>query len=173
MTCIAVVRQDKKIFMAGDRGASDEDSILTLSAPKVWKTGQYLLGYAGTADGERIRHNFKPPTPEGNLDKFMYTKFVTYLKDFYDKWWIDTSKDSDFGMIICVRGRIFEHNSADMSLNEYDQDYLAMGSGASFAYGALYASQKQKNGRARVVQAVNSAINFSISCVGPVDTVSL
>ena len=37
MTCIAVVRQDKNIYMAGDRGASTEDSILVLTAPKVFK----------------------------------------------------------------------------------------------------------------------------------------
>ena len=119
--------------MAGDRGASDDDNILALSAPKVWKIGEYLLGYAGTMHGERIRHNFKPPAPENNLDKFMYSKFIKYLRTFYENWWVDTSKDSDFGMIICVRGRIFEHNAIDMSLTEYQQPFLAMGSGAQYA----------------------------------------
>ena len=44
MTCIAVVRQDKTVYMAGDRGASTEDSILSLKAPKVFKIGPYLFG---------------------------------------------------------------------------------------------------------------------------------
>jgi hypothetical protein len=35
LTCIAVVRQENKIYMAGDRGASDENSMLTLKAPMV------------------------------------------------------------------------------------------------------------------------------------------
>jgi ATP-dependent protease HslVU (ClpYQ) peptidase subunit len=173
LTCIAVVRQENKMFMAGDRGASDENSMLTLKAPKVWKTGQYLIGYAGTMDGERIRLNFKPPVPDGNLDRFMYTKFLISLRDFYDRWWVDVSKDSDFGMIICVKGRMFEHSAVDMSLTEYDLDYLAMGSASEFALGSLYSTQKQKNGRNRVIQAVGAAINFSTSCTGPIDTVSI
>ncbi len=60
MTCIAVVRDPatNKIYMAGDRGASDDGTILSLTSPKVWKLGPYLIGYAGAMDGERIRYNF-------------------------------------------------------------------------------------------------------------------
>ena len=172
MTCIAVVKQDGKVYMAGDRGASDEDNIMSIVAPKVWKTGPYLFGYAGTMDGERIRHNFKPPLPEGNLDKFMYTKFIKSLRKFYEEWWVDTSKDADFGMIICIRGRIFEHNAIDMSLTEYQQPFLCMGSGSQYAYGSLYSTQKQKNPRNRLRQAIAAAIEYSPSCKGPIDTVS-
>jgi ATP-dependent protease HslVU (ClpYQ) peptidase subunit len=55
MTVLAVVRHEDKVYMAGDRGASDDNTILSLTAPKVWKLGPYLLGYAGALDGERIR----------------------------------------------------------------------------------------------------------------------
>jgi hypothetical protein len=37
----------------------------------------------------------------------------------------------------------------------------------------MYATDKQKNARNRVVQAVNAAIKFNPSCMGPVDIVSL
>ena len=38
MTVLAVVRDQatNKIYMAGDRGASDDNTILSLTAPKVW-----------------------------------------------------------------------------------------------------------------------------------------
>jgi ATP-dependent protease HslVU (ClpYQ) peptidase subunit len=174
MTCIAVVRQDNKIFMAGDRGASDDDTILTLSTPKVWKLGPYLIGYAGTLDGERVRYNFNPYVPDiKDIDKFMQTKFIKQLRQFYNDWWVDTSKDADLGLIICVRGQIYEHNAVDMSLSKYTGDYLAMGSGAQYAYGYLNATEKIKDGKKRVMGAVSSAIKFSPSCVGPVDVVSL
>ena len=53
MTVLAVVRdlETNKIYMAGDRGASDDNTILPLTSPKVWKLGPYLLGYAGALDG--------------------------------------------------------------------------------------------------------------------------
>ena len=174
MTCIAVVRQDNKIFMAGDRGASDDDTILTLSTPKVWKLGPYLIGYAGTLDGERVRYNFNPYVPDiKDIDKFMQTKFIKQLRQFYNDWWVDTSKDADLGLIICVKGQIYEHNAVDMSLSKYTGEYLAMGSGAQYAYGYLNATEKIKDGKKRVMGAVSSAIKFSPSCVGPVDVVSL
>jgi ATP-dependent protease HslVU (ClpYQ) peptidase subunit len=174
MTCIAVVRHENKIYMAGDRGASDDDTVLTLTTPKVWKLGPYLIGYAGTLDGERIRHNFNPYVPDiKNIDKFMQTKFIKQLRTFYTEWWIDTTKDADLGLIICIKGQIYEHNAIDMSLSKYTLDYLAMGSGAAYAYGSLHASEKSKDPRKRVVNAINAAIKFSPSCVGPVDVVSI
>ena len=93
--------------MAGDRGASDDGTILALTAPKVWKIGPYLIGYAGSMDGERIRHNFKPSAPNiKDTDKFMQTRFIKELKEFYNEFWVDTSKDGDLGLIIAVRGEI-------------------------------------------------------------------
>ena len=46
-------------------------------------------------------------------------------------------------------------------------------SGAEYAYGYLSATEKSKNPRNRVVGAVNSAIKFSPTCMGPVDVVSI
>lgn len=173
MTCIAVVRQDDNIYMAGDRGASDEDTIFVLTAPKVFKIGPYLLGYAGSMDGERIRHNFKPPVPKGkDLDKFMYTDFIIALRNFYENWWVDISKDSDFGMIICIDGQIYEHNAVDMSLTKYETDFIAMGSGSQLAMGSLHATKNQKNAKRRVQLAVEAAIEYSTSCRGPIDIIS-
>ena len=161
MTVLAVVRHEGKIFMAGDRGASDDNTILSLTAPKVWKLGPYLLGYAGALDGERIRYNFNPYIPDiKDTDKF-------------NDWWVDTSKEGDLGLIICIKGQIYEHNAIDMSLSKYNLDYLAMGSGAEYAYGYLNATENSKDPRKRVVGAVNSAIKFSPSCMGPVDVVSI
>jgi ATP-dependent protease HslVU (ClpYQ) peptidase subunit len=174
MTCIAVVRQDDKVYMAGDRGASDDGTILALDAPKVWKIGPYLIGYAGSMDGERIRYNFKPTPPNiKDTDKFMQTKFIKQLKKFYTDWWVDTGKDSDFGLIIAVKGQIYEHSSSDMSLSKYEVDYLAMGSGAEYAYGALHATEKIKDPRRRLQAAVGAAIKFSPTCMGPIDIVSI
>ena len=48
-----------------------------------------------------------------------------------------------------------------------------MGSGAEYAYGYLNATEKSKDPRKRVMGAVNAAIKFSPSCMGPVDVVSI
>jgi len=177
MTCIVVVRDtlNSKLWMAGDRGVGDDNNISTSLTPKIWKKEGFLFGYAGSMDGDRIRHLFLPPEYEGrgSIDKFMYSKFLKALRKFYEEWWVDVSTTSDFGMIICIRGKIYEHNAADMSLTQYEQDYLAMGSGADLALGSLYSTQKQKDARKRVATAVNAAINHSTSCKGPIDILSI
>lgn len=173
MTCIVALKHEGKVYMAGDRGASDDNIILALEAPKVWKIGPYLIGYAGGLDGERIRYNFKPTAPNiKDTDKFMQTKFIKELREFYNEFWVDTSKDGDLGLIIGIRGEIYEHSAVDMSLSKYTLPYMAMGSGSEYAYGVLFATDKQKNARNRVLQAVNAAIKFSTSCTGPVDIVT-
>jgi ATP-dependent protease HslVU (ClpYQ) peptidase subunit len=50
--------------------------------------------------------------------------------------------------------------------------YVSIGSGSEYAYGVLYATDKQKNARNRVNQAVSAAIKFNPSCMGPVDIIS-
>jgi ATP-dependent protease HslVU (ClpYQ) peptidase subunit len=173
MTCIVALRHEDKVYMAGDRGASDDGVILSLESPKVWRVGPYLIGYAGSMDGERIRHNFKPTAPNiKDTDKFMQTRFIKELREFYNEFWIDTSKDGDLSLIIAIRGEIYEHSSGDMSLSRYSVPYVAIGSGSEYAYGVLYATDKQKNARNRVMSAVSAAIKFSPSCMGPVDILS-
>jgi 20S proteasome alpha/beta subunit len=103
----------------------------------------------------------------------MQTKFINQLKTFYNDWWVETGKDSDFGLIISVRGEIYEHSAGDMSLSKYTVPFLAMGSGSEYAMGYLDATQKTRDARKRVVGAVNSAIKFSPSCMGPVDVISI
>jgi 20S proteasome alpha/beta subunit len=173
MTCIVAARQADKIYMAGDRGASESNLIMSLTSPKVWKYGEYIFGYCGSMDGDRMKYNFKPPTPKGDdLDKFMYTDFLIALRVFYENWWVDVSNDSDFGLLIGIRGKIYEHNAVDMSLNQYMHDYVAMGSGSEYAYGSMYSTENLKDTRKRVLKAVSAAIKFSTSCQGPVDIVS-
>jgi hypothetical protein len=60
-----------------------------------------------------------------------------------------------------------------MSLSAFTSDYLAMGSGASYALGYLHATEKVKDGRKRVMGAVGSAIKFSPTCIGPIDVLSI
>jgi 20S proteasome alpha/beta subunit len=102
----------------------------------------------------------------------MHTKFIKELREFYNEFWIDTSKEGELSLIIGIRGEIYEHSSGDMSLSKYSLPYMSIGSGSEYAYGVLYATDKQKNARNRVMQAVNAAIKFNPSCMGPVDIIS-
>jgi ATP-dependent protease HslVU (ClpYQ) peptidase subunit len=172
MTCIAALKANGKVYMAGDRGASTDDSIMHISKPKIKIIGPYLIGYAGTMEGQKIQYSFDPPRPhpEEDLDIFMHTTFLKYLKDFYEEWWVETSKDSELEMLISIEDKLYEHSSSDMSMNEFSSPFLSIGSGSPFAMGYLSAVLSTKISPEKMVEgAVKTAIKFSPTCSGTVD----
>jgi ATP-dependent protease HslVU (ClpYQ) peptidase subunit len=103
----------------------------------------------------------------------MNTKFLRYLKDFYDEWWVETSKDSELSLLIAIRDKLYEHNASDMSLNEFSSPFVSIGSGSNFAMGYLSATSITKSTpEKRVEGAVKTAIKFSPTCSGTVDILS-
>jgi len=171
MTCIAAVVQNGEMYIAGDRAASEDDIILSLDSPKVWSSGEYLFGYYGRLNGEIVKHNFIPPRVVGNVDRFMQTTFRKALKEFYSEWDIPMSDSNEFGMLICVGGKIFEHNISDMSITSYDTDFLAVGSGSSYAIGSLFSTQNYKDPKRRLKIALECATKYSTTCQEPIDVV--
>lgn len=171
MTCIAALVYDGKSYIAGERGASEGDFIMPIEKPKIWKSGEYLLGYYGTMYGEIVQNYFEPPKLNGSVDKFMKTTFRKSLKNLYDEWSIEDD-EKEFGMLICVKNKIYEHNIADMSMTTFNSPFLASGSGGSYAMGSLYSTQNYKDPKRRLKMALESAIEYSTSCLGPIDILS-
>lgn len=171
MTCIVGLKSNSRVYLAGERGASNDDSIMHLTKPKIHRFGPYVIGFAGTMEGQRLQYAFNPPRPheDEDLDVFMHTEFIKYLRDFYEEWWVDTSRDAELSMLIGIKDRLYEHNSADMSLNEYSIGYSSVGSGAHFALGFLYGSQSFDNPEKVVEGAIKAAIKFSPTCSGTID----
>jgi 20S proteasome alpha/beta subunit len=173
MTCIVAVKQDNIIYMAGDRAASNEAIIGTLSTPKVFKKDEFLIGYAGSMAGKRLAYHFDPPSPPPytDIDEYMHTTFLNYLRELYEQIWIADGEPLDLDLIIGIRGRLYDHNVVNMSLNEYSRDYMAIGSGMEYAYGYLYSGANASDPYQRASGAVKSAIEFSPSCGGDIDIV--
>lgn len=169
MTCIAAIIKDNKVYMAGDRAVVDESLQMRSDTPKIWKVGDYLIGYCGGLEGQLVQNNFIPPKPEANIDKFMRGKFLEEIKKFYDKWGMPAEKDSDLTLLICVKGRIYEHEASTLTMISYDTTFAAIGSGSAYALGSLHATQNYKDPKRRLTQALDAAILYSPHCLYPVD----
>ena len=169
MTCIAAIIKDGKSYMAGERAASDDHMMSRLNNPKIWEVGEYLIGFCGTFEGQIIQANFIPPKPEGNLDKFMRGKFIKAINDFYKEYDIPGEKDSELTLLICVKGKMYEHEAATLSMISYDMNFHAIGSGSAYAMGSLHATQNYKDPKRRLTQALDAAINYSPNCLYPID----
>jgi 20S proteasome alpha/beta subunit len=175
MTCIVGLRANGKVYLAGERAASNEESIMHLTKPKIYKIGPYVVGFAGTMEGQRLAYTFDPPRPheDEDLDQFMHTTFLKYLKDFYEEWWIETGKESELSIIIGIKDRLYEHSSSDMSMNDYSVGYISIGTGAPYAMGYLYGLTSFDNPEEAVQGAVKAAIKFSPTCSGSIDILSV
>lgn len=180
MTCIVAIAQNDTVYMAADHAASDEKSgwILARKDPKVFKVGQYGIAFTDSFRmGQILQYNWTPPkyTPtktNAGLDKFMRTKFVDSVKAaFKDNGYGNFGSSADEGdcggiFIIGVEGKIFTMDE-DFHIGENIINYMAEGSGAMFALGALHATKNQKNPRLRLKAALEAASEFSMSVAPP------
>ncbi len=177
MTVIVGVVNDNGCYIAGDRGASDDNIILPLAHPKVWRTGNYLFGYYGSMDGEKVMYNFEPPAIANrkNVDKFMLGDFTQALKSFYDQHFVFATQDKelDFGMIIIAGKYMYEHDAGTMSMTRFETNYLSVGSGSEYAYGSLYATSAWSDGKKRAKTAIEAAVKYSPSCMAPIDVLEI
>lgn len=175
MTVVVALRHNDRITIGAERGVDDTALIMPLSKPKIWQYSGYLFGCAGELDFQHLA-KFRPPPPKGNLDEFMATTFMTALDEFYTKWSINREYSEDtngYNAIICVGDTIYEHTPDGMTMISYDADWLAVGSGASYALGSIFTSQSVASAKTRVRKAVEAACNFDPSCIGPVDVLSM
>ena len=62
MTCIVAIKHDNEIWMGGDSAAFRDDERTNRADEKVFKNGDFLLGYSGSFRvGQLIRYAFNPP----------------------------------------------------------------------------------------------------------------
>jgi ATP-dependent protease HslVU (ClpYQ) peptidase subunit len=133
MTCIVAISDNKKVYMAGDRGHSDSQTIVSSTRPKIFDVGSYLIGYAGNSGvGQAVVYNFEFP-PVGkthNIDRHMLQVFIPKLRSFITDNNIKLPDDDDnnAGFIVGVKGRVYEIDLTDFQCTEYNE--VAIGSGS-------------------------------------------
>jgi len=174
MTCIVAIVSEGIVYIGGERGHSDSSTIVSSTRPKIFECGPYLIGYAGNSGiGQAVVYNFEFP-PVGkthNIDRHMLQVFIPKLRSFITDNNIKLPDDDDngAGFIVGVRGRVYEVDLSDFQCIEYSE--IAIGSGSSYAYGALYIN-KDYEPLDRIRQGIEAAILYSPTCTGPIDVLS-
>lgn len=170
MTCIVgiVDKENEVVYMAADRGISDDDVIVSMSTPKIKQNGLYLIGYADSPGTGQLLHWITLPTPpKRNLDKFMRTTFAMAVRKALIDSGVDLKDSAHASFLIGVNGSLFSMDTEDWQVIEVD--YMSIGSGSSIAMGSLYTTETWKSAEKRALVAVNAAVALSPSCQGPVD----
>lgn len=176
MTCIVGIKAEGRIHMAGDRGASTDETILVSEDPKIARRGGFIIGYAGNYGlGQLMLYGLKLPSVprrKGSLITFMRTTFHdTFIRAVEkSKYKMEINHDdTQSSFLIGVRDELFEYEPLDGQMAVFEE--TAIGAGAPIAFGSLYAT-KGMHAEDRVKLAVAAACFYSTSCREPIDYIS-
>ena len=169
MTVIVGIANGTNVYIGGDRGVSDDETILSLYRPKVHINNGWLFGYSGSLGIGQLMELIDMPEVDKDTDvyKVLRTDVVTHMRNAIDLYSVSNAETaSDF--LVGINGRLFEMNTADWSVAEIEE--TSIGSGSSYALGSLYTTKEFPAGpEYRINLAIESAIRYSPSCQGGVD----
>lgn len=171
MTAIVGLVHGGRVYLGGDSAGVGSYSIHTRKDPKVFRNGPYVLGFTSSFRmGQVLHHVFKAPHPEGDLYKFMVTKFIDEVRSTLKTAGFATKeKDAEQGgkFLVGVHGRLFRVES-DYQVGELAKPYDAVGMGDELALGALHATEGAGlSPKRRLTVALEAAEEFSYGVRGP------
>lgn len=148
MTTIIAVQQSHAVIFGADsqvtagNGRVQRHSSMT----KLSKRGPFLIAGSGEcAPCDIAQHIWEPPKPIGkdwnDLYHFMIAKVVPSLKACFkdnEYKWDAEDDETKFNFLIAIGGQVFEL-ADDMSISLTDSGFYGVGSGSSYALGALEA----------------------------------
>lgn len=173
MTCIVGYTYKNKVYIGGDSAGSDGWRINNRKDPKVFKNGNYIIGFTSSFRmGQLLMFNDLPNLDTKNLYKSMINDFIPAVrKIFKDNGYskINDNVETSGTFLVAYRdtGRLFCIEN-DYQVGESMQPYNACGCGYLVALGALHAVEKYTmahNTRVRV--ALKAASDISNAVRGP------
>lgn len=174
MTCIVGISHDDVVYIGGDRGVSDDSSIVSMSTPKIKMRGDWIYGYAGSLGNGQLLDMIEIPIVADEDDPYILIRLtiVEELKKAFELYG-SSHEDNETDFLIGCKGRLFQVSSGDWGVCEVNE--VAMGSGGNFALGSLHTTSQFEVATPyyRIEQALNAAITYSPTCQGPIDILYL
>lgn len=148
----AVICTDSRISSFDESGSVYQITTLGTSTSKVAQNGRYLLGAAGDVRAINILHHaFSPPTPTflssgPKLDQFITQKFIPALRECFESTGYAMPENDSSShiaehastIVVVINGTIYIIDG-DYSWTSDKTGIYAVGTGSSYALGALYA----------------------------------
>ena len=162
MTCIAGIQKNNAVYIGGDSMASNFLHTAEIENKKVFKNGDFIFGCTSSFRMlQLLRYKFNPPTQEEEDDvKYMVTTFVDELREtFDDKGFLQEESDGQERggrFLVGYKGKLYRVDS-DFQIGIRKNKYAAVGSGGSYAEGAIYAMIEQ--GKENPKEIIRTAIS--------------
>ena len=175
MTCVAGIVRAGQVWIGADSAASTDD-LVSIRAPKLFRLGGLLVGFAGSYRAAQIlQYGVELPEASTPALEWLATAFVDVLRTAHRRGGamrLDAGLDGNtIELLVGYRGGLFEVDG-DYAVAEV-HDYAAVGSGAPLAIGALAATPKILNPVNRLERALDVAERHCPSVRGPFSIVKL
>jgi ATP-dependent protease HslVU (ClpYQ) peptidase subunit len=168
MTVIVGIADGTNVYIGGDRAASDGDSVISMSRPKVGVRGDWIYGYSGDIGIGQYMDVIDLPVLDKDDDPYMViiNELIYAMHERIDRVIKTDEPQADF--LIGARGRLFELSTEAWGVIEINES--SIGSGSQFALGSLHTTYTYTiPTKERVELALNAAITYSPSCQAPID----
>jgi hypothetical protein len=148
MTCIVGITDGDRVFIGGDSAGVAGYDITLRKDPKVFKNGDFLIGYTSSFRmGQLLRYqcNFTSYHPDFYDDEYHYmcTTFIeevrSVLKD-YGYTTIDANNEAGGVFLVGFNGKIFRVDY-DFHVGESLKCYDSIGCGKDYALGCLFGNE--------------------------------
>lgn len=177
MTCIVAIKTPKKIYMGADSaGVSASDlSIERRADPKIHRNDQFIFGGAGSFRAIQLMSGLVLPKQKATQTdfQFMCVNFVNAVQKLYEKNGFEgmnkrSERSVEAEFLIGYKNELYTM-STDFQIGLLHKNYNAIGCGAGFALGSLYATEtitglKPKD---RILKALQAADEFSAGVCEP------
>lgn len=178
MTAVIGVVEDRTVWLGGDSAGVGGLSMQTRSDPKVFKSGEFVLGYTTSFRmGQILEHHLVAPQPfEGEAGMpYMVKRFVPAVKTLLKEHGFQESqngRDSGGTFLVGYRGELYEIED-DYQVARVMQSYHAVGCGRDLALGSLFTtSDFAWSPKVRIRKALEAAAEFSAGVRGPFTIIS-
>ncbi len=171
MTAIVGIAEAGTVYIGGDSGASDGWLESVRADAKVFRNGLYVMGFTTSFRmGQLLHWALEPPTPTGELERFMSTTFIDAVRACLKAGgWATKENEHERGgeFLVGVQGRLFIIEG-DYQVGEPAAGWTAVGGGYLVALGHLDATAKTGRApRSRIKGALEAAERHTAGVRGP------
>lgn len=148
MTCIVGIAEGGKVYIGADSAGVGGLDLTVRADRKVFVNGDFVMGFTTSFRMvQLIQYAFNPPKrhPDKDVMAYMVTEFVDALRNCLKAGGFarrDSEVESGGVFLVGYAGRLFCIES-DYQVGEALSGYDAVGCGASFAVGVLFATPGQ------------------------------
>lgn len=173
MTCIVGIAKDGKVYIGADSCASNSHLKHRSERPKVFKNGDFIIGYTSSFRmGQLLEFEWSPPArDEGNSDyQYLIKQAIPSIQKLFKDHRFGKEKDSEQQggtFIVGYKGRVY-YVQDDFSVIEPSDGFYSVGSGEEWALGSLYSTRDWEDPVKRIEMAISAAEYYCCTVSGPI-----